>query len=109
MKQCVLHPEKICDDCGECNDRCILDPNKICDNCFKCLETDKRPYAEIPISGVYMDDEYSPGPESPFAPDLEDGDYVLDSDESWKEGLRLKVRTLPGAYASRAKRRRVYR
>jgi len=86
----------------------MLDPNKICDNCFKCLESDTRPYAEIPISGVYMDEEYSPEPGNPFAPDEEDG-YVLDSDESWKEGLHLHVKTLRGAYASRAKRRRNYR
>lgn len=33
---CVLDPDKICDDCGEC-DRCDLDPNKICDNCCRCI------------------------------------------------------------------------
>lgn len=108
MKQCVLHPEKTCDDCGECDNLCMLDPTKICDNCFKCLESDDRPYAEIPISGVFLDDEYSPERESPFAPDTEDG-YVLDSDEFWREGLHLHVKTLYGAYASRAKRRHFYR
>ena len=86
----------------------MLDPTKICDNCFKCLESDTKPYAEIPISGVFLDDEYSPERESPFAPDTEEG-YVLDSDESWREGLHLHVKTLYGAYASRAKRRHFYR
>ena len=108
VKQCVLHPEKKCNDCGECDDRCMLDPNKICDNCFQCLDGDKRAFAEIPISGVFFEEEYSPERENLLTMDPEDG-YVLDSDGSWKEGLCLHVRTLRGAYASRAKRRRVYR
>ena len=37
MKHCILFPEKICNDCGECL-HCDLDPCKICDNCGKCIE-----------------------------------------------------------------------
>ena len=104
MKFCVLRPDQPCTNCGECDDRCELDPQKICDNCFKCLETGK-PYVEIPISGVFLEDEFSPERENSAAPDLDDG-YVLDSDESWREGFAFRLSTLPGAYASRAKRTR---
>jgi len=105
VKQCVLHADKICDDCGECDDRCMLDPQKICDNCFKCLETGAKPYAEIKIDGVYLDGEPAKTEEeSPAAPDLEGG-YILDSDEDWREGLHIRVRTLKRVSASRARRR----
>lgn len=105
MKRCVLHAEKICNDCGECDDRCELDPQKICDNCFRCLESDARPFAEIPISGVFFDDDYSPEGERLSAVDFNDS-YVLDSDERWKGGPLVAVKTLPeSAYASRVRRR----
>lgn len=61
MKKCVLE-EKECVNCGKCDDRCELDPRKICDNCFRCLDADIRPYAEIPISGVFTEDDYIPDP-----------------------------------------------
>ncbi|MBQ1817003.1 MAG: hypothetical protein II124_00045 [Clostridia bacterium] len=35
-KMCVIEPEKVCDDCGDCM-RCDLDPTKICDNCCRCI------------------------------------------------------------------------
>jgi hypothetical protein len=59
---------------------------------------------------VFFEDDYSHGSEKGglFAPDV-DEDYVLDSDDAWKAGFCLHVRTLRGAYASRAKRRRIYR
>lgn len=42
MTQCILDPEAICRDCGEC-ERCDLDEAKICDNCCRCLgEADYR-------------------------------------------------------------------
>lgn len=45
MKECVLEPEKVCDDCGLCN-TCDLDPTKQCDNCCRCLgEADYRAIA----------------------------------------------------------------
>lgn len=51
--QCLLEPEKLCDDCGKC-DRCDLDPTKLCDNCFKCLEPEAgKDYLDIPIGDVY--------------------------------------------------------
>lgn len=59
MKKCVLE-EKECLDCGKCDDRCQLDPKKICDNCFRCLDEGMRDYAEIPVSGVYMEDDFLP-------------------------------------------------
>lgn len=46
MKQCVLDPEKICDDCGEC-DVCDLNPDKKCDSCGKCLGLDAESRAVI--------------------------------------------------------------
>jgi hypothetical protein len=83
----------------------MLDPQKICDNCFKCLETDAEPYAEIKIDGVYLGDEpEKPAEESPAAPNLEGG-YILDSDEDWRDGLHVRVRTLKRVSASRARRR----
>ena len=106
MKRCVLHAEKICNDCRECDDRCELDPQKVCDNCFRCLETDTRPYLDIPISGVFFEDDYSPEGDMSSAVEFDDA-YVLDSDESWKDGPLVNVRTLPYRYyASRAKRKR---
>ena len=61
MKKCVLE-EKECIDCGQCDDRCQLDPQKICDNCFRCLDAGigAQPYAEIPIAGVYGEDDFLP-------------------------------------------------
>lgn len=102
-----MHPDKICDNCGECENRCQLDPQKICDNCFKCLEIDAKPYAEIKISGVYLDDhvpDTEDEEDSPAAPDLEGGKYILDSDETWREETRIHVKTMKHASASRPKR-----
>ena len=105
MKRCVLHAEKVCNDCGECDDRCELDPQKICDNCFRCLETDARPFLEIPISGVFLEDDFSPEGERISDVDFDDA-YVLDSDESWKDGSLFDVKTLPHSYyASRVRRK----
>ena len=59
MKKCILE-DKLCTNCGQCDDRCELDPTKICDNCFRCLEIDDRAYIEIPISGVYTGEDYVP-------------------------------------------------
>ncbi len=103
MKRCVLHTDKVCNDCGECDDRCELNPEKICDNCFRCLEEDSRPFAEIPISGVFFDDDFSVERPGGTAVDFEDG-YVLDSDESWKDGSLFDTRTLPMTYGVRVRR-----
>lgn len=46
MKQCVLDPEKLCNDCGEC-EVCDYDKDKICDNCGKCLGLDAESRAVI--------------------------------------------------------------
>ena len=105
MKRCVLHAEKVCNECGECDDRCELDPQKICDNCFRCLDSNTRPFAEIPISGVFFDDDFSSErEEEDYSINLEDG-FVPDADSSWKDGPFLEKKTLPLAYASRAKRK----
>lgn len=105
MKRCVLHAEKVCNDCDECLDRCELDPQKVCDNCFRCLEEATRPFAEIPISGIFFDDDFSPEGERPFFVDFEDG-FVPDTDESWKAGALLEPKTLLNTYAARPRRRR---
>lgn len=54
-KNCVLNPNKICDNCGEC-DRCDLDPNKICNNCGKCLNADGFDTRSIKIDDVIEDE-----------------------------------------------------
>lgn len=105
MKRCVLHPDKVCNDCGECDDRCELDPQKICDNCFKCLESDARQFAEIPVSGVFFEDEFSPEKEKGGMVDFEE-DYVMDLDESWKESARFHYKTLPKTHGVRKRRNR---
>ncbi|MDP3447870.1 MAG: hypothetical protein Q8S22_07410 [Eubacteriales bacterium] len=80
MKRCILQADKVCNDCGACDERCELDPNKICDNCFRCLDQDARAFAEISISGVYLVDDFTPErveavaaePEERLVPDLFD-------------------------------------
>lgn len=105
MKRCVLTAEKLCNDCGACDDRCELDPGKVCDNCFRCLETDGRSYAEVALGGVM------PGEPDPIAalfslrPDLESGDFLLDSDGSWREGPAIHARTLLHMRARRSRKR----
>ena len=104
MKRCVLHADKVCNDCGECDDRCELDPQKICDNCFWCLDEMTKTYTKIPISNVYMDDDFSPERENGFSADDEEG-YVLDSDEDWKIDNQWQVKTLPESYFGERVRR----
>lgn len=88
MKKCVLE-EKECVDCGQCDDRCELNPGKVCDNCFRCLDMETRPYAEIPISGVYLEDEYLP-----------------EAGELYAEQRRLyHIQTLRGMYGELVRRR----
>jgi hypothetical protein len=55
IKYCELDPNKVCDNCNECN-ICDLDPNKLCDSCGKCLEADYGDYNELKLDGV-IDDE----------------------------------------------------
>lgn len=54
-KNCVLNPNKICVNCGEC-DRCDLDPNKTCNNCGKCLNVDGFDTRSIKIDDVIEDE-----------------------------------------------------
>ena len=105
MKRCVLHAEKVCNDCGECDDRCELDPQKICDNCFRCLDETTEAYAKIPISGVYLDDDFCPEPDEAFSDDSEEV-YILDTDEDWKQENSWQVKTLPERYFAERVRRR---
>ena len=104
MKRCVLHVDKVCNDCGECDDRCELNPQKICDNCFRCLDAMTEGYANIPISRVYLDDDFSPEPEGMFSDEIED-EYVLDTDEDWKTSNLWSVKTLPESYFGERVRR----
>lgn len=51
---CVLEPDQICTNCGECL-VCDLDPNKMCDNCGKCLDsfnTDEKGYVSVKIDKI---------------------------------------------------------
>lgn len=102
MKRCVLQADKICNDCGECDERCELDPNKICDNCFRCLDENATEFADIPIAGVYFDDDFSPEREGATPDDVEG--YVLDSDDAWMDGELFQVKTLPMTYGVRVRR-----
>lgn len=86
MKKCVLE-EKECVSCGRCEDRCELDPTKICDNCFRCLELDDRAYVEIPIAGVYTEE-----------------DYVPEEPVHAEQARFLHIQTLYGLYAERRRR-----
>lgn len=78
MKRCTLEAEKICNNCGTCDDRCELDPQKICDNCFACLEVDDQAYYEIPISRIYTEED------------------VLVDDQTLDAGHAHHIQTLPG-------------
>ena len=103
MKRCILHSDRVCNDCGECDDRCELDPQKICDNCFRCLDADEQAFAQIPISGVFFDDDFSPEGRAASTVDFEEG-FVLDSDESWMDDALMHIRTLPMTYGTRVRR-----
>ena len=103
MKRCVLHADKVCNECGECDDRCELDPQKICDNCFRCLDAMTEGYANIPISGVYLDDDFSPEPET--LPDEAEDSYVFDTDDDWKTSDLWQIKTLPECYYAERVRR----
>ena len=92
-KECILGLKQYCDDCGECDDRCELDPSKICDNCFKCLESSGQEYAEIPIGGVYFEDDYLPDSQ-PF------DDSILNNGDP----LPIRFRTLRGMSGTRMRR-----
>ena len=92
MKHCVLQADKICNDCGACDERCELDPSKICDNCFRCLDGDDRAFAQIPIAGVYLGDD--------FVPDLYD---------DWTEEPVVEPKTLPMTYGARVRRSHIKR
>lgn len=50
MKECIIHQNHLCTNCGEC-DKCDLDSSKICDNCGKCIDTDDN-YATIKIDEI---------------------------------------------------------
>lgn len=67
-------------------DRCELDPQKVCDNCFRCLEVGDEAYIEIPIAGVYLED-----------------DFLID--EPAASPRRTHVQTIHGMYAERIYRR----
>lgn len=85
--RCVLNRDRICNHCGDCDDRCELNPQKVCDNCFRCLETDGVDYAEIKILDILTDVQSDAFERSPL---------------DWEEldGHRhrcVRARTIPGA------------
>lgn len=102
MKRCVLQSDKVCNECGTCDDRCELDPNKICDNCFRCLDEGMEAFAQIPIAGVYLDDDFSPENlvEISLEDDPDDG-FVPDLSDDWKDDEIVHATTLPMTYGAR--------
>ena len=104
MKRCILQSDKVCNDCGTCDDRCELDPNKICDNCFRCLDEGIEAFAQIPISGVFLDDDFVPEREAePEEVDLDDG-FVPDLFDDWKNEEIVQAKTLPMTFGVRVRR-----
>lgn len=102
MKYCILQKEKVCNDCGACDDRCELDPSKICDNCFRCLDEETPAFAQIPIAGVFLGDDFVPEREAePF--EMDDS-FVPDLYDDWKEDAIVHAKTLPMAYGERVRR-----
>lgn len=55
MRICVLDENKVCDECGACN-QCDLDPNKVCDNCCRCIDGEEMDFAQITIADVLTKD-----------------------------------------------------
>lgn len=103
MKRCILQSDKVCNDCGACDDRCELDPTKICDNCFRCLDEGIPAFQQIPISGVYLDVDFMPEREAQPTVDLEDG-FVPDLYDDWKDEEIVHAKTLPMTYGTRVRR-----
>lgn len=104
MKRCILQSDKVCNDCGTCDDRCELDPNKICDNCFRCLDEGIEAFAQIPISGVFLDDDFVPEREAePEEVDLDDA-FVPDLFDDWKDEEIVQAKTLPMTFGVRVRR-----
>ncbi|MEG1560087.1 MAG: hypothetical protein RRY79_00390 [Clostridia bacterium] len=79
MEKCILNPEKVCDNCGDC--RCDLDKNKICDNCEKCLNLNDREFLEMTLGGMMI---YEEGDLPTYDPALHD----LDDDGEAEKWLR---------------------
>lgn len=48
--KCVKY-DRLCIDCGECDEFCDLEPNKKCNSCGKCLQEDKN-YKIIKITKI---------------------------------------------------------
>jgi hypothetical protein len=104
LKRCVLQADKVCNDCGTCDDRCELDPNKICDNCFRCLDEGIEAFAQIPISGVFLDDDFVPEQEAEPEEDDPDDGFVPDLYDDWKDEDIVHAQTLPMTYGARVRR-----
>jgi hypothetical protein len=105
MKRCILQADKVCNDCGACDDRCELDPAKICDNCFRCLDEGIEAFAQIPISGVFLDDDFVPEREGEEQEevDLDDG-FIPDLYDDWKDEEIVHAKTLPMTFGVRVRR-----
>ena len=52
--KCILH-DRICNDCGECDEWCDLNPQKRCDSCGKCIEENNN-YKIIKITDIKVDE-----------------------------------------------------
>jgi hypothetical protein len=62
---------------------------------------DKKPFAENPVFRRVFSRRLQPERKIAYGPDLTDEDYVLDTDEAWKEGFHFHLKTLPAFHASR--------
>lgn len=76
-KRCILDPEKMCTECGECN-LCDLDPTKVCDNCGKCIGLDgSLEYRALKVDGI-------------IGEDMDPDDYLYD-EETLEEEAELDM------------------
>ena len=60
-------------------------------------------FAQIPISGVFLDDDYSPERLDGSKVDLDDG-FVPDLYDDWKDEDIVHAKTLPMTYGARVRR-----
>ena len=54
-KKCIFE-DKLCTDCGQCDDICDLDPNKFCDSCGECIELEGD-FTEIKITKIIKEEK----------------------------------------------------
>ena len=53
--KCVKY-DRVCIDCGECDEYCDINPQKKCDSCGECIAT-KKNYGIIKITKILSDED----------------------------------------------------